>query len=248
MTSKPLIEYATTDRKLKVCVCCKTEKSSTEFSPDKRASDGLQSRCRSCANEKRRAAYKADPDRARKYRRDYYAANTEIVLSVNKKSRDKHSEKIANSKRARYMVDRERHSWRMKMKKYRDGMRARKRAYDRLYREENRTSIDKRISSWRENNPERTAFIKKTYKARRRAIEKKGDPTAKLFAWEQAQQKVCYWCGVSCADSYHVDHYIPLSKGGAHTVKNLVIACPQCNLSKSAKDPYEFAASVGRLF
>ena len=28
---------------------------------------------------------------------------------------------------------------------------------------------------------------------------------------------------------YHVDHVIPLAKGGAHALANLVLACPACN-------------------
>lgn len=101
---------------------------------------------------------------------------------------------------------------------------------------------------WARKNPERVKAIKMANKAKRRAIEKEGDPTAVIFAWVQKAPKVCYWCGVKCKRKYHVDHYKALSKGGKHEVSNLVIACPTCNLRKNAKDPLEFAASVGRLF
>lgn len=101
---------------------------------------------------------------------------------------------------------------------------------------------------WVKRNPEKRKAISMANKAKRRAIEKDGDPTSVIFAWVQKAPKVCYWCGVKCKRKYHVDHYKALSKGGKHEVSNLVIACPTCNLRKNAKDPLEFAASVGRLF
>lgn len=35
----------------------------------------------------------------------------------------------------------------------------------------------------------------------------------------------------------HGDHWFPHSRGGATSVKNLVMLCPQCNMRKSAKIP-----------
>lgn len=101
---------------------------------------------------------------------------------------------------------------------------------------------------WLKENPERNRAIKMSYKARRRSSEGIGDSTAQIHSWEKSQKKVCYWCSVDCAENYHIDHYQPLSKGGQHIVTNLVIACPTCNLTKSAKDPYKFANTKGMLF
>lgn len=39
----------------------------------------------------------------------------------------------------------------------------------------------------------------------------------------------------------HIDHVWPLSKGGSNGPENLVLACAECNLRKSAKTPMEFA-------
>ena len=138
-----------------------------------------------------------------------------------------------------------------------------KKEYDKQYQEDNadriqarrkdyqaRTSSERTVSAreWARNNPEKRRAISNAYKHRRRAIEKQGSTTAELREWEQAAKKDCYWCGKKKLKKYHVDHYYPLSKGGAHHVSNLVIACPRCNVRKSAKDPYLFAQSVGRLF
>ena len=37
----------------------------------------------------------------------------------------------------------------------------------------------------------------------------------------------------------HVDHIIPLSKGGKHIPSNLAVACDKCNEHKHSKLPYE---------
>lgn len=101
---------------------------------------------------------------------------------------------------------------------------------------------------WARENPEKRRAISKAYKARRRCQENDGDSTSVIHLWEKTTKKVCYWCHKPCEKKYHVDHYEPLSRGGKHVVSNLVIACPSCNCRKSAKDPYAFAASLGRLF
>jgi len=105
-----------------------------------------------------------------------------------------------------------------------------------------------RKSDWAKRNPERSKAIKRSYKHRRRSIERAGISGSELHQWCAKQSKVCYWCGVDCNKDYHVDHYIPLSKGGKHVFENLVISCPVCNMRKSAKDPYDWAQEIGRLF
>ena len=36
-------------------------------------------------------------------------------------------------------------------------------------------------------------------------------------------------------NSFHVEHYIPVSLGGSSIAENLTLACPQCNLHKAVK-------------
>lgn len=135
--------------------------------------------------------------------------------------------------------------------------------YDREYYESNKDRIRERTKEynrknskqrvqkakeWCVNNPQKARIIKLSYKSRRRSIERQGDPTSEIAEWESKQKKVCYWCGDPCESNYNLDHYVPLAKGGSHSINNLVISCPHCNFSKNAKDPYEFAQTLGRLF
>lgn len=125
---------------------------------------------------------------------------------------------------------------------------AEKSEYDRQYREENRERLAKITREWARKNPDKVKAIKHSYKARRRHKEASGASTQELSEWAICQKKVCYWCLEKCDGEYHIDHYVPLSKGGKHEIDNLVIACPTCNIRKNAKDPYEYANSLGRLF
>lgn len=44
----------------------------------------------------------------------------------------------------------------------------------------------------------------------------------------------CVYCGKSAPDVVlHVDHIVPVSKGGTNEITNLVTACADCNLGKS---------------
>ena len=61
--------------------------------------------------------------------------------------------------------------------------------------------------------------------ARRRILERDG--------------YACIYCGASIADNpevaFHVDHVIPLARGGTDAIGNLVTACHHCNTSKGDK-------------
>ena len=53
----------------------------------------------------------------------------------------------------------------------------------------------------------------------------------------------CWICGLGplAYEDIHIDHVIPLSKGGSHTSDNLRVACAQCNLRKADKLPSEIS-------
>lgn len=47
-------------------------------------------------------------------------------------------------------------------------------------------------------------------------------------------KSICYLCGKTCEpNEIHLDHVIPLSKGGEHSATNLRVACAPCNIRKS---------------
>lgn len=84
----------------------------------------------------------------------------------------------------------------------------------------------------------------KALNARRRARKRDADGKydAKDVARQyRAQKGKCYWCGIKVGGVYHVDHVIPLARGGTNGPENIVISCPHCNLSKHDKLPHEWS-------
>lgn len=120
--------------------------------------------------------------------------------------------------------------------------------YCATYREKHRERRNANNARWRADNIDFVRASIKNVGHKRRCQKASGVTAKELKTWQDKQKKICYWCDKSCKKSFHIDHYVPLSKGGEHKLENLVIACPTCNLTKSAKDPYAFAKSVGRLF
>lgn len=56
----------------------------------------------------------------------------------------------------------------------------------------------------------------------------------------------CWWCGKAITNGkYHIDHAIPLTRGGTNSANNIRISHPHCNLKKNTKLPSEFG---GQLF
>jgi len=55
----------------------------------------------------------------------------------------------------------------------------------------------------------------------------------------------CYLCNKLIPMGHrHVDHIMPLSKGGAHRPSNLAVACDKCNLHKNNKLPEEMGVLI----
>ena len=51
------------------------------------------------------------------------------------------------------------------------------------------------------------------------------------------------------SDDYHIDHIIPISKGGSEwDLDNLELSCPTCNLKKGAKMNYEPPVKTKDMF
>ena len=109
-----------------------------------------------------------------------------------------------------------------------------------------RTEATTRTKNWRNNNPNKSREYHSRRKARK--LKAEGTHTTKDIKWLLEKQNYkCVYCKKSLRKEYHVDHIIALSKGGGNGKNNLQMLCPTCNLRKNAKDPIEYAQSIGLL-
>ena len=100
-----------------------------------------------------------------------------------------------------------------------------------------------RWRKWREANPEK----KSAQRQQRRALKANADGTStaeQIKARFQYHENRCYYCGDN-ESGLHVEHRIPLSRGGSNWPANLVPSCPSCNLQKGTKTETEFKKNKG---
>lgn len=99
---------------------------------------------------------------------------------------------------------------------------------------EGKERIKANYKRMKEKHPEKIQAWKRASRHKRR--ESKSHINAATFKevtqWLLEQPKKCSYCWRDCHKDYQLDHIVPLSKGGTHTIDNFTIACPTCNNSK----------------
>ncbi len=110
--------------------------------------------------------------------------------------------------------------------------------------ERNRDSINARARDKRKADPLSHRLAFGAYRARRLGceVEQFDSIDLELF-WlcNGINPDVCVYCG---AQFEHLDHTVPLSRGGHHSVDNIVPSCRSCNDSKADKLPHEWRAAA----
>jgi 5-methylcytosine-specific restriction endonuclease McrA len=122
------------------------------------------------------------------------------------------------------------------------------RARDQKYRQDNPDIEFRKQKRYRERHKEQLYLKGKKYREehkdyfnnknreRKLTLLDVSDGTVTLEAekilYEQ-QNGLCDYCGCSLEDSgKHLDHIVPISRGGLHTITNVHWTCPTCNMSK----------------
>ena len=115
-----------------------------------------------------------------------------------------------------------------------------KRSYD-----ANAEAMRARTAAWKKAKPD----LANTQNRNRRALrvaangEHNQDDIQALFKLQNGR---CAYCGRRLS-TYHVDHILPLIKGGSNEPRNLQLTCSKCNLTKGSRHPLEHARLIGRL-
>lgn len=159
--------------------------------------------------------------------------NPELAKEYGRKGDDKRRDSKNAEKRAQYAADKEKY---------------RQRAAD--YRSRNIEKTREAARLYALANPEKRALAQRNRKAKKKGgigTYTKDDESKMLFS----QKGKCANCLCKLIHKgkhkYHIDHIIPLSKGGRNDKYNLQILCAPCNMKKSAQDPIEWAQKNGRL-
>lgn len=76
-------------------------------------------------------------------------------------------------------------------------------------------------------------------KSKRRKAQMRGGHAIKVTAAQLRQRfaqfgNTCAYCGTG--GDLHIEHVVPISRGGTHTLGNVLPACQRCNYSKRAQD------------
>lgn len=208
---------------LKTCRDCLRELPLDQFHKAAGCKDGLRSTCKTCVHEKRVQYYAVSSDKNREYSRQYYIANSHSVKKYQQEYSQQNRPKIARRNKVWRVANRER-----LLKAKQD------------YYEQNKERLKPFYKAYHSLHPEYNKAT--TLRRRARLRNAAGDCSAKqwldkcaFFGWR------CYLCHDSLAmKSVHMDHRVPLSRGGSNWPANLAPACGPCNLSKSNKTEAEF--------
>lgn len=199
------------------------------FSRNKNRPDGLQTLCKLCMSNYKKQHYKANKERISKQHKAYSATHKEQQRERMERYMATHREDYLSYHKEYYIDRRDQTLEQMKhhYAMHNERIRARVRRYE-------KTPQGRRVARahWHR------------YRAQKKANG--GSYTAQdIQSQYERQRGKCYWCHKKLVE-YHIDHVMPLSRGGSNAPDNIVIACPLCNMQKHDKLPHEWP-NGGRL-
>ena len=203
-----------TDAVTKRCPKCGAGLPLEAFNKDKSHSYGRASYCRECNRNKANQWSSENKDRKRELGARYRQENREKLLA---------------GKKIWYWENRQ-HSIKKSME-WKNENKERKTELDRQYYIKNAHIIKRRAAEWAKAHP---------LGDRSRAHNRRCAGGLRINRhivvgqyWEQ--NGLCYWCMDELGERFHIDHYVPVSRGGTNHKNNIVCACPECNQRRGAR-------------
>jgi 5-methylcytosine-specific restriction endonuclease McrA len=215
----------------KYCSKCKAAKAVGEFHCNRRMPDGLAVHCKVCSAARGAAWYVANTEKVRAQGAAWRAANPE------KYKARKAAWRRANPDKAKASDD----AWRAANPIKAAAIRA-------AWHKANREKSSAVSVAWCKANPDRARA--KDHRRRARELSAPGSWTKADIATLLRQQggKCAHsWCCVDITEKRHIDHVIPLARGGTNDPRNLQLLCARCNRRKGTKHPIDFAQLHGLL-
>ncbi len=225
----------------KFCTGCETEKPLSAFGKKRGAKDGYQNWCKDC----HRNYQEAHKEEIRQHTRNYEETHKEERREEARQYRETHKEE------AKEYRERHKEKAREYMRQYQETHKEEMRRNAARYQKAHKEKVREYLKRYQRNNPDvyRAAY----HRRRAKKLNSGGSHTTQeikdLFV---LQDGFCYWCGCkiqnpndksSEGEKPHLDHVIPLDRGGSNSIENLVWSCWYCNLSKGNKLPNEWLNS-----
>lgn len=114
-------------------------------------------------------------------------------------------------------------------------------------RDANPEEARRQCREWFAKNPDKRAAYEQNRRARKKYNGGKLSPGLKARLFD-LQKGCCACCFKKLSiGRLHMDHVVPLAKGGAHEDQNIQLLCQPCNQSKYAKHPIDFMQEKGFL-
>jgi len=212
---------------MKTCSKCKITKEVVEFVKAKKESSGYASACKECNKLDRAKSREATLEK----RRAAYMANKKEILARNKVWREENDYTYVPNKETKAIND----------KKYYKANREEILNNVKEYATKNSDRVKKTKNDFYKT-PKGKLLATATRQKRRGLVNGTDDGTVTtetLLNLKEEQKHKCYHCGEALdyetPRAVHLDHLVPLAKGGQHTLANVRWACDKCNLSKGAK-------------
>lgn len=195
----------------KACSKCGVVRPLGEFYQSARAADGRRSNCKPCSRTTAKAYRVSHPEAVREQKSRYRQKNVNACRERGREYQRRYRlEHPGNTEyQRRYQSE-----WRKKNPQYH-------REYQLV---------------WRGKNPQYSSY---RYHLRRARLAGAvgNQPFTRAEIWERDAGK-CHLCGKSCdAQAWHLDHLIPISRGGPNAPWNVAVAHPRCNLSRGNRGP-----------
>lgn len=202
--------------------------------------DGRRSRCKPCCYQDYKDYKSRNPDKVSSAKRNWSLKNKEKVAEMNRAYQLKNLPKLALYNKNYRQTNLQK--LKAQQKEWRDTNKSYKAIADKKWAQENPDKIRLASKRYRQNNPDKarqTALryarknpeVKLQISHKRRAALR-GSAIYRVTAKDvkTIMRNPCVYCGQLAK---HLDHVIPIARGGQHRIGNLVASCARCNQSKN---------------
>lgn len=235
-------------RMKKRCPICEKTKPIEQFARNRSTKSGFGGRCKPCHAALALKRRQANRERDREIRRAFYQRHAERISVENAAARKADPAKWSVKDRANYERRTATPEGRAQFRAWQEDWK--------LRNPERNAEISRRCTrAWRKANPEKAADSYRAWAAanpeKYRAGQQRGHANRKarlrsadgvrILNIDRAvvferDGGICGICdSLVDATDWHMDHVVPLARGGEHTYGNVQVSHPRCNMRKHAK-------------